>query len=578
MPERAGSTGTRRNGAGRGVVVLVLLCTAQFVVVLDTTIVNVALPAVGAELGFTGEASLQYVLSLYALTFGSLLVFAGRLADLGGRRRLFTIGLLVFTAASLGCGFAASPAVLLAARSLQGAGAAFVSATALALLTTVFADGQARRRALGAWSAIGGAAGATGLILGGVLTDTVGWRWTFLINVPVGLCAALAAPRVLPGARRLSAPPDIPGALTGTAGLAAVIFGLTRGEQVGFTAASTVLLFAAGAALLAGFVLVESRAPSPLLPARLLRSDGVAVANLAMLALSGVVASALFFTTLYTQQVLGFSPLGTGIAFLPNSILVLAGSALASRLLDRVSARGVLAAGLAVVGAGSLLLAVTVSVEGSYLTTVLPGFALNGLGLGLSFVAATSAATSAVSGHHQGSASGLINTAQQVGFAVGLAALVPWPPRTPPPRPPPARKPWSRAMRPVTSPVRSSPSSRRRSCSPAAPVADEHPHRGMDSSTTPTPDVRRRTTSWSTLGRSNLPSSPPVPARAGSARRSPIGSSDRPSSAVTSPSMRSTSPRPRSPRCSRPTRSRPGNTPRRRCGHSPPGSVPPTPS
>lgn len=401
---------------------LVLLCAAQFMVVLDTTIVTVALPAVGVELGFAGEAQLQYVVSLYALPFGALLLFGGRSADVLGRRRVFASGLAGFTAASLGCGLAASPVVLLAARVVQGAAAAFVSAAALALLTTVFAEGRARRRALGAWGAVGGAAGATGLLAGGALTDTFGWASVFLINVPIGVAAIASVPAVLPAVSRSATATDLPGALAVTTGLGALIGGLIWIEQHGLGPAPLALLVA-GPALLATFARIEVRSRHPLLPPRLLRAPGPLVGNVAMLVLSGVVATALFFTTLYVQQVLGFSTLHTGLAFLPNSLLVLAGSALGSRHMRRVGPLAVLTAGLGVAAGGSLLLAATITVPGSYLTAVLPGFALNGLGLGVAFVAATAAATEAPSGD-RGAAAGLVGTAQQIGMTLGLTTIV----------------------------------------------------------------------------------------------------------------------------------------------------------
>lgn len=404
---------------------LALLCCAQFMVVLDTTIVTVALPSIRAELGIDSQADLTYVISLYALCFGGLLILAGRLADDLGRRRMFGAGLAAFTIASLGCGLAPNAGVLLLGRALQGAGSAAVSAAALALLTTVFPEGPGRHRALGAWGAVGGAAGAVGLLLGGTLTDLIGWEAIFLINVPIGAIAVVAAPRLLPAARPPDGTPtrlDPLGTITVTGGIGSLIFGLGRIEQSGFSAA-TIGLLMASPVLLACFVVIERRVDAPLVRFRLFRSREVAWANVAMFILMLVISSQLFFTTLYVQRVLEFSALRTGLAFVPNSVLVLVGSTLASRLALRWGIRPVLTAGLGCVGFACLLLS-RVSVDGSYFTHVLPGFALTGFGLGLSVVCLTLAATRGVDEGDRGLASGVINTAQQLGFAVGTAAIV----------------------------------------------------------------------------------------------------------------------------------------------------------
>lgn len=414
--------------AGHGLqapVVLALLCLAQFMVILDTTIVNVALPAIRSDLGFETGSGLQYVISLYALTFGGTLILAGRVADLFGQRRIFIAGLLVFAAASVGCGLAPTPAALLIARAVQGVGSAMTSAAALALLLATFSEGGARNRALAAWG-VGGAAGACGLILGGLLTS-LAWPWIFFINVPLALIAATGAARLLPGkpvdhaeGRRV----DLPGAVTITTGLGLLILGLTRIEQHGLAAASTLLLLAGSLVVLAAFVLLERRALDPLVRFSLFRIPGVGAANLIFVAVTAVVASNLFFTTLYVQEVLTFTPILTGVAFLPNSCLVVLGSLTASRLLARTSPRAVLTTGLLILAAGSLLLSQIPAANPRYAIDVLPGFALTGLGLGLAFVAATTAATRGINDHDQGLASGLVNTAQQVGFAVGIAAIV----------------------------------------------------------------------------------------------------------------------------------------------------------
>nr|WP_042183901.1 MFS transporter [Kibdelosporangium sp. MJ126-NF4]CEL15949.1 putative transmembrane efflux protein [Kibdelosporangium sp. MJ126-NF4]CTQ93873.1 putative transmembrane efflux protein [Kibdelosporangium sp. MJ126-NF4] len=408
----------------RADLVLVLLCLAQFMVILDTTIVNVALPSISADLGFGSDADLQYVISLYALTFGGVLILAGRVADLVGRRRVFAAGMLMFAAASLACGLASNPAVLLAARAAQGVASAMVSAAALALLTTLFTEGSARNRALGVWGAVGGAAGACGLLLGGVLTHALGWPWVFFINLPVGVMVAVAAPRLLPADRRgaTTGGLDLPGAVTVTAGLALLIFGLTRGEQEGFLTPPVLSMLAAAIALLVAFIVIERHRRAPLVDFRIFRVPGIVAANTVAVLLTTIVASNLFFTTLSVQQILRFSPLETGLAFLPNSVLVIVGSAWGSRLVGRTGPGTVIAGGFAVLTIGSLLLT-GISEAGHYVRDVLPGFALTGFGLGLAFVAITIAATRGIDGRDQGLASGLLNTAQQIGFGVGIAVV-----------------------------------------------------------------------------------------------------------------------------------------------------------
>ncbi|MFE0020342.1 MFS transporter [Amycolatopsis sp. NPDC059021] len=415
----------RRPWRERRAPALALLCAAQFMVVLDTTIVNVALPSIQQELRFASQADLQYVVSLYALTFGGFLVFAGRVADLFGRRRLFGLGLLVFTLASLVCGLAPTATVLLVGRTLQGLGSAMVSPAALALLTMRFPEGRERNRALGVWGAAGGAAGATGLILGGVLTAGLGWEWVFFINLPVGVAAMIAAPRLLPSGRvpdvdrRL----DLGGALSITLALGLLVFAFSRSADAGFLDGTTIALFAGVIVFLVVFVVVERRVANPVVAFRLFRLPGVTGANVTALLLNTVIASHLFFTTLYVQRVLGFSAFETGLAFLPNSALVLVGSSIGSRLAAKAGLNRLLAVALGIIGVSAVLLS-GVSVDGTYAVTVLPGFALAGLGLGIAFVAVTIGATAGVEQRLQGLASGIVNSAQQVGFAVGIAAVV----------------------------------------------------------------------------------------------------------------------------------------------------------
>lgn len=394
-------------------------------VVLDTTIVNVALPAIGRDLQFRSDAHLQYVISLYALTFGGFLILAGRMADLFGRRRLFLIGLLAFTAASLACGLAPTSGSMLAARAIQGVGSALVSSAALALLTTEFAEGKERNTALGVWGATGGAAGASGLIVGGVMTSALGWEWVFFINVPVGLAIMVAAPRVIhasttvsPSGRRL----DLLGSVCITGGLGLLIYTATQIEQLGLTPV-TIWMAIGVVALLLAFIAIERRTAEPILPFRLFRVPGLAAANVVVLILNAIIASHLFFTTLYVQSTLGYSPLQTGFAFLPNSALVVIGATLTSRIVHRIGVDRLLATGAALIGISALLLS-PVPPTGSYLLNVLPGFALAGLGLGVGFTAAMIAATTGVASRDHGAASGVVNSAQQVGFALGIAIIV----------------------------------------------------------------------------------------------------------------------------------------------------------
>lgn len=409
--------------ASRPTLVLALLCTVQFMLVLDNAIANVALPLIQADLGFS-VGSLQYVVSLYALTFGGFLILAGRAGDLFGRRRFLLAGLAVFSLASLLCGVAQSEGALLAGRALQGLGGALSAPAALSLITTTFAEGPRRNRALGVFGAVAAAGASAGLIIGGALTDALSWRWVFYINVPIGAGALLLAPRLIRESRDRSGDRslDVPGAVAVTAGLALLVYGVTRGQEVGFGATSTVLLLAGSIALLALFVLIEATVRRPLVPFRFFAQRPVTAANIVAITATGVIAGQAFFSTLYLQQVLGFSPIETGLAFLPVSLSAFVGSGMASRLTSRVGTRFLLAAGLACMGLATLLLS-GIEADGSYLDVLAP-FLLFGLGLGLSFVSQTITGTAGVPSGEQGLASGLLNTSQQLGFAIGVAALV----------------------------------------------------------------------------------------------------------------------------------------------------------
>jgi EmrB/QacA subfamily drug resistance transporter len=413
------SGGTRHRTAA-----LLLLCAAQFMVVLDASIVNVALPSLRADLGLS-QANLQYVVSLYALTFGGFLILGGRAGDLYGRRRFFVLGMLVFSAASLVCGLAPNQETLLVGRALQGLGGAMVAPAALSLLTTIFTETRERNRALGAFGAVSGVGGAVGLILGGLITDGPGWQWIFFINIPIGAAAVVAAFALLPesAAQGVGGRLDLPGAVTITAGLAALIYGVTKGQELGFGDPLTVSLLAAAAVLLAAFLLVERSTASPLVALRVFRIRSLTGSNIVAVLLAGTLAGQSFFSSLYMQQVLEYSAIETGLAFLPTTALGFAGAALGSQLATRIGPRAVMTGAMALLGLSVLLLS-GVSAGGSYTADLLPGLAVHGLGIGTGFVAVTIAATGGVPVRDQGLASGLINTSQQVGAAVGIAALV----------------------------------------------------------------------------------------------------------------------------------------------------------
>jgi EmrB/QacA subfamily drug resistance transporter len=414
--------GTR---SGRRWAALALLCVAQFVDVLGVTIVIVALPAIGRDLGLA-EQDLHWVASIYALCFGGGLLLAGRAADLYGRRRLFATGLALFTVASLACGLASSPAMLVGARALQGLGAAVAVPAALSLLTTTFPDGPQRARALGVWTAAAAGGGVSGFFLGGVLTGTLGWHWVFWVNVPVGVLGLALTPVLLAEyrdraeARRL----DVAGAATGTAGLVLLVYGFSRAEQVGFATAATLGTLAMAAALLAGFWLVEARVTDPLVPLDLFRSHQLVGANLAAFTLTAVTSPAGVLGTLYLQQALGYPPTITGLALLPFSLAAIAGSFAGAWLTARLRARATMALGLATVAGAMLLLSDLPTQRHSGLPWLLAGVVIAGSGLTCASVASTAAGTAAVAAAEQGLASGLLNTAAQIGTALGIAALV----------------------------------------------------------------------------------------------------------------------------------------------------------
>jgi len=405
---------------------LVVIATAQLMVVLDATIVNVALPHIQHALGFSGSG-LEWVVNAYALAFGGLLLLGGRAGDVLGRRRVFIAGLLLFSAASLAGGFATSQAWLLAARAVQGAGAAVTAATALALIATTFPEGPPRNRAMGVYAAMSVAGGAVGLIAGGLLTTYASWRWVLFVNVPIGLAAALASPRVLGESPRQGGRFDLPGAVTGTGGLAALVYGLSNAATSpdGVTHwgdAKVVASLAASAVLLAAFAVIEARGKDPMLPVRLLADRDRTGANLIMLCVGTAIFGMFFFLTVFMQAVWGYSALKSGVAYLPLTAAILVASGAAAQLVPRIGARPLLLAG-SPAAAGGLYWLSRISEHGSYAGAVLGPMLVTAFGLGLLFVPLTLVAMSRVADQESGVASSLRNTGQQVGGSIGLAVL-----------------------------------------------------------------------------------------------------------------------------------------------------------
>jgi EmrB/QacA subfamily drug resistance transporter len=401
---------------------LALIVTAQFMVILDVAIVNVALPAVKSDLGFS-QTSLQWVVSAYAIMFGGTLLLGGRLADLLGRRRLFVAGLAVFTLSSLLCGLAWSEASLIVFRALQGIGGALLAPAALSLLMTTFSEGRERNLALGIYAAASGSGAAVGVLLGGLLTSYLSWSWIFFINVPVGLAAIVLAPTLLVESRADLAHRhlDVPGAVTVTTGLMLLVYATTRATTDGWTAATTVGLFGLAAAFVLAFVVIELRSRSPLLPLRIFRLRSLTAAN-GVLAIVGAATFAEFFLlTLYLQDVLGYSAMQTGAAFVAFAAAVVLSSNVARFVVARLGVRLTLTFGL-VLSMISVAWLTRLPLDGSYFRDLFPWLTLGGAGLGLSFVPITIAALTGVEPSDAGVASGLINTSRQIGGAIGLAA------------------------------------------------------------------------------------------------------------------------------------------------------------
>jgi EmrB/QacA subfamily drug resistance transporter len=404
-------------------VVLVIICLAQFMVVLDATIVNVALPHIQESLGFS-EASLQWVINAYTLVFAGFLLLGGRAGDLLGRKRLFLIGLVIFTTASFLNGISSTSGMLIGFRALQGLGAALISPAALSIISTTFAEGKERARALAVWAAIAIGGSAVGLVLGGALTQAFSWRWIFFVNIPVGIFAFFAALRLVPESKDEHAHKgyDLAGAVTVTGGLMALVYGLVHSATHGWSSGQTIVSFVLSAALLVAFVLIEQRSAEPLVRLSIFRVRSLTTANLSMfLAFSGMFAM-FFFNTQYIQRALGFGPLKAGVSFLPFTAGIMISAGLASALAPRIGVRPVTAAGMVLTILGLLLFA-RMPVDGSYASDVLPGMILASLGMGAIFMPLTLVATTGLENEDQGLASGLFNTSQQVGGALGLAVL-----------------------------------------------------------------------------------------------------------------------------------------------------------
>ena len=399
-----------------------LLSTVQFMVVLDIAIVNVALPSIKVDLGFSQE-NLQWVISAYALVFGGFLLLGGRAADLLGRRRIFLVGVAVFTIASFLAGMAWSEGSLIGARAVQGLGAAIISPAALSILSTTFREGRERNIALGVWGAVGGFGAAAGVLLGGVLTDALSWEWIFFVNVPVGVAAFVIAPFLLSESRdaRVSSF-DVPGAVLVTGGLSSLVYAITQAGQQGWLGGQTLAFFAAALVMLTAFVAWELRHPEPLMRLGIFQIRTVSGANVAGFILGTALFAMFLMLTLYMQQVLGYSAMKTGIAYLAVAGTAIIWSAVAAQLVTRIGVKPVLVAGMATLTAG-LVYFTQVSVGGSYVGDLLPGFLLVGFGIGFAFVPISIAALAGIQPAEAGLASGLINTSQQIGGALGIAAL-----------------------------------------------------------------------------------------------------------------------------------------------------------
>jgi len=417
------STAAQERAAPPDWVILTLVCLGQFMVLLDVSVVNVALPSIRSNLGFS-QTGLQWVVNAYTLTFAGFLLLGGRAADLYGRRRLFLIGLVLFTLASLAGGLAQNQAMLITARAAQGVGGAVLSPATLTILIATFSEGEARSRALGIWSAVAAAGGASGVLLGGVLTDLLSWRWILFINVPVGIVAFIAAWLVLPESRGQVQRRhlDVWGAATITGGLVALVYAVVNTDTGSWTNWQTLVGLPVAAVLLAAFLVIESRSEAPIMPLRLFRSRSLSGANLVMFFTAAAVFAMWFFLSLYLQNVLGYSPLQAGIAFVPQTLAIVIGAQISSRLATRIGARPLLIVGPLISAVGLAWLSRIDATTAYFPGIVVPGMIIT-LGLGLTFTPVTLAATTGVAREEAGLASGIVNTTRQIGASIGLALL-----------------------------------------------------------------------------------------------------------------------------------------------------------
>jgi EmrB/QacA subfamily drug resistance transporter len=401
--------------------ILAVVATAFFMTILDVSIVNVALPSIGEDLNFS-RGNLQWVITAYAITFGGFLLLGGRAADLLGRRRVFLVGVVVFTTASLVCGLANSEGMLIAARAVQGLGGAIISPAALSIVMTSFEEGADRNKALGIWGALGGSGAAVGVLAGGVLTESLGWEWIFWVNVPVGALVLALTPFVVPESFRETARRryDPLGAITVTAGLALLVYAISEAPNVGWGTARTILLLVASAALLVTFLLIERTVEEPLMPFRIFSVHTVAGANAVGALLGAVIFANFFLLTLYVQNVLGFSALKTGVTFLATAGTAVLSAGVAQALTTRFGAKPIMTIGLLLLTAAMVWYA-QIPADGSYASDLLPGYVMVGVGIAFAFVPVSIAALAGVAEREAGLASGLINTSQQIGGAIGVA-------------------------------------------------------------------------------------------------------------------------------------------------------------
>lgn len=405
--------------------ILALLALAQFMVVLDVSIVNVALPSIAKDLSFT-PSNLQWVVTAYTLTFGGFLLFGGRMADLYGRRKIFIIAVSLFTLASFACGHAQSETMIIVLRGVQGLAAAIMSPSALSIVLSEFEEGKERNKALGVWSAVAAGGAAAGVLLGGILTEYLSWRWNFYVNVPVGMLVVFASLSMLPkhiGEENKKIKLDWRGAVLATTGLMSLVYGLAEAPQNGWDSSKVWGFIITGLALLGLFLYNESKVTQPLMSLDIFKIRNVLGGNLAFLAVACSLFSMFFFLTLYVQEVLGYSPIKAGLCFLPITFIIGGTSAIVSKKVGKYGYKPFMATGPAILASGLLVLSLSLEVGGDYWTNVFPGLAMCAFGMGLTFVSGTLAATSGVPKHFSGLASGIMNTSQQVGGAIGLAIL-----------------------------------------------------------------------------------------------------------------------------------------------------------